>query len=600
MTYVAPLDEMRFALRRIAGLSEVAALPGYEEATDDLVDAVLEEAGKLAAEVLAPLNAPGDRQRAVYENGVVRVPDGFTEAYQSFVESGWNSLPFETEHGGQGLPWLIQTAVAEMWNSANFAWALCPLLNTGAADMVAAHGSAKQREIFLEKMVSGTWAGTMNLTEPQAGSDLAALNSKAVPDGEDALGARYRISGQKIYITYGEHEMAENIVHMVLARTPDAPAGTKGISLFIVPKCLPNADGTPGQRNDLRCVSIEHKLGIHGSPTCTMAYGDNDGAVGWLVNDENAGLACMFTMMNNARLAVGMQGLAIAERAYQQAVAYARDRVQGSDPTGQTRDRVTIIHHPDVRRMLLTMRAQIEAMRALVYHTAACLDRSKHASGAAQATAQAEVDFLTPITKAWCTDLGVEIASIGVQVHGGMGYVEETGAAQHLRDARIAPIYEGTNGIQAQDLLGRKVIRDGGATARHMVGLVRLTASELDAGSSAHLKVIRSALEQGANSMERATDWLLDKAQSHPMAASAGASPYLEICGIVLAGWLLARGALAATEDLRTANGQAAFFNARLLAARFYAEQILPQAASRLAAMAAGSETVLAMPEDAF
>jgi 3-(methylthio)propanoyl-CoA dehydrogenase len=457
--YAPPLADMRFALDELAGLPEIALLPGCEQASADLVDAVLEEAAKLARDVLAPLNDVGDRERARLENGVVRTPPGFKEAYRKYAEGGWNALPFEPAHGGQGLPVALSTAVLEMWNAANMGFALCPLLNIGAVELLQAHGSDEQKRIYLEKMVSGAWTGTMNLTEPQAGSDVGALRTRAVREGD-----HYRIAGQKIFITYGDHDFTDNIVHMELARTPDAPPGTRGISLFLVPKFLVDEDGSPGARNDIRTVSLEHKLGIHASPTCVLAFGDNGGAVGWLVGEENRGIECMFTMMNSARLNVGLQGVAIAERAYQQARDFARQRIQGK-PIGAPKDASgaapPIIHHPDVRRMLLAMKAQTEAMRGLAYVTAGAIDRARHEPDeAAREAAQRRADLLIPVVKAWSTDLGVEIASTGVQVHGGMGYIEETGAVQHLRDARINPIYEGTNGIQANDLVGRKLMRD--------------------------------------------------------------------------------------------------------------------------------------------
>ena len=445
MTYAAPLKDMRFVLEHVAGLDQIARLPGGDAADPELVEQILAQAGAFAAEQLAPLNVVGDRQGSRLENGVVRTPEGWREAYRQHVDGGWNSVPFEPDFGGQGVPWLVATAVNEMWQSANMAFALCPLLNMGAVELLSAHGSPEQKSVYLAKMVSGDWTGTMNLTEPQAGSDVGALRTRAVAEN-----GHYRIKGQKIFITYGEHDLTENIVHMVLARTPDAPPGSRGISLFIVPKFLPGPDGRPKDRNDLRCVSLEHKLGIHASPTAVMAYGDNDGAIGFLVGEENRGLEYMFTMMNNARLNVGLQGVAIAERAYQQACAYARTRVQGREfgASGKAAA-VPIIRHPDVRRMLLTMRAATEAARALTYYAFAALDLAKrHPDAAERARHQARVDLLTPVAKAWSTDIGVEVASIGIQVHGGMGFIEETGAAQHLRDARIAPIYEGTNGIQ--------------------------------------------------------------------------------------------------------------------------------------------------------
>ncbi|HSR72351.1 MAG TPA: acyl-CoA dehydrogenase family protein, partial [Kiloniellales bacterium] len=452
--YRAPLTEMRFVLTELAGLSEIAALPGCGEATPDLAESVLEAAGRLAGEVLAPLNQSGDRIGCRLENGVVRTAPGFAEAYKAYVEGGWGALPFDPAFGGQGLPWLLATPVQEMWNAANVSFALNPILTQGAVELLQAYGSDAQQALYLPKLVAGTWTATMNLTEPQAGSDLGRLETRAVPDG-----THYLISGQKLFITWGEHDCAENIVHMVLARLPDAPAGTRGISLFLVPKILLEPDGSPGRRNDLRCVSLEHKLGIHAAPTCLMAFGDSGGAIGYLVGEPNRGLEAMFTMMNNARLAIGMQGLGLAERAYQAAVAYARDRIQGR-PVEGGEDAVPIIRHPDVRRMLMTMRARVEAMRALAYVAAAALDRAKRIEAPDErARWQARVDLLIPVVKAWLTDLGCEITSLGIQVHGGVGYIEETGVAQYLRDARIATIYEGTNGIQALDLLNRKLLR---------------------------------------------------------------------------------------------------------------------------------------------
>ena len=458
--YSAPIQDMRFVLNEVVGMDRITSLPGYADATPDMVDAILDEAGKLASNVLAPINFSGDQEGAVLENGVVRTPKGFREAYRQYQEGGWNSVPFDPEHGGQGLPWTLAMAVQEMWQAANMSFALCPMLNQGAVEALTEHGSDALKEIYLGKLISGEWTGTMNLTEPQAGSDLAAIRTRAVRED-----GHYRISGQKIYITYGEHDFTENIIHMVLARLNDAPPGIKGISLFVVPKFLVNPDGSLGERNDLRCVSLEHKLGIHASPTAVMAFGDNDGAIGYLVGEENRGIEYMFTMMNNARMGVGLQGVAISERAYQQARDYARTRVQSRDMTDAKGEPVSIVRHPDVRRMLMTMRAQTEAARALTYYAVAALDvAKKHADPAEAAKGQAMADLLTPVVKAWCTDLGVENASTGIQIHGGMGFIEETGAAQYLRDVRITPIYEGTNGIQAIDLVLRKM-SDGGEMA---------------------------------------------------------------------------------------------------------------------------------------
>ncbi len=576
--YIAPLDDIRFALSTFAGLDEIATLPGYGQATADLAEAVLEEAAKLAAGVLAPLNVIGDRQPSVLENGVVRTPPGFAEAYRQYAEGGWNGLPFAEEIGGQGLPLALSTAVLEMWNSANLSFALCPLLNIGAVELLEAHGSPEQKALYIPKMVSGAWTGTMNLTEPQAGSDLGAIRTRAIREGDC-----YRITGQKIFITYGEHDFTPNIIHLVLARLPDGPAGSKGLSLFVVPKFLVNPDGSLGERNDLRCVSLEHKLGIHASPTCVMSYGDNGGAIGFLVGQENRGIECMFTMMNSARLNVGLEGVAIAERAYQQARDFARDRVQGRPATGGA----SILYHPDVRRMLLHMRSLTEAARALAYFAAGTLDRARHHESSAERQRQQRLaDLLTPMVKAWCTDAAVEVASLGVQVHGGMGFIEETGAAQHYRDARITPIYEGTNGIQALDLLGRKLLRDEGAAARELLGAMRANLAAIE-NQSDDLQVMRVHLTEGIAKIEETIAWLLDRAKSDLPQALAGATPFLELFGTVACGWLLARGA-ASTDD-----------QSRVLTARFFAEQVVP-AASALGPAIKGGATVMGFDPDRF
>ena len=596
MTYTAPLADMRFALREVAGLSGVAALPGYEHATDDTIDAVLEEAGKLAGNGLAPLNREGDKVGARLENGVVRTAPGFAAIYKEFVEGGWNSLPFDPEFGGQGMPWLLATAVQEMWQAANMGFGLVLLLNQGAIDAIHHHGSEEQKATYLPRMISGEWTGTMNLTEPQAGSDLGQLKSRAVKNGD-----HYLVSGQKIFITYGEHDMAENIVHLVLARTPDAPAGVRGISLFIVPKFLAGPDGGLGKRNDLRCMSLEHKLGIHASPTCVMSFGDDGGAVGYLVGEEGRGLSYMFTMMNNARLSVGIQGLAIAERAYQQAAAFARSRVQSKDDGSAAPASVSIVHHADVRRMLMSMRAQIEAMRALGYYTAAGIDGAlKQPDKAAGRKIQDRVDLLIPIVKAWFTDLGNEIASTGVQIHGGMGFVEETGAAQHLRDARILPIYEGTNGIQARDLVGRKVAKDGGETMLALVAEMRATAEEMKAAPGDDIEAIRTGLVAAANALEDATRWVAQSVKAELVNALAGSVPFLRLAGTALGGWLLARSALVAQTRLGQRDGDPAFLEAKLVTARFYAEVILPPALAELGPLKAAGRTVFVLAEEQF
>jgi 3-(methylthio)propanoyl-CoA dehydrogenase len=593
--YAAPLADIRFALNEIAGIDEISRMPGCEQATPDVVDAVLEEAGKLAAAVLAPLNRVGDQQASRLENGVVRTPDGFKEAYAKYVEGGWNALPFPAEHGGQGLPMALSTAVLEMWNSANMGFALCPLLNVGAVEALAAHGTPEQQRRYLPRLISGEWTGTMNLTEPQAGSDVGALRTRAVRDGD-----RYLITGQKIFITYGEHDMAENIVHLVLARLPDAPPGTRGISLFLVPKFMVNADGSLGPRNDVRCVSLEHKLGIHASPTCVLAYGDNGGAQGFLVGEENRGMECMFTMMNNARLNVGLQGVAIAERAYQQARDFARQRVQGRPVTAKNAGNHPIIEHPDVRRMLLQMRAQTEAMRALAYYTAGAIDRARHHPDAETRVAQQRrVDLLIPVVKAWSTDLGVEIASIGMQVHGGMGFIEETGAAQHLRDARIAPIYEGTNGIQANDLVGRKLLRDNGAAAKELIAEMRALVAELKTAPGSDIARMGAALRHAVAALETATEWMVERGATDLAGALAGAAPYLNLMGFVTGGWLMARGALAAQRHLAEHNGDARFHEAKLGTARFYFQHALSTAIGLLSAITGGA-TVMSFDLEQF
>ncbi len=578
--YAAPLRDIRFAMTEIAGLDRVVALPGMEEISVDLVDAVLTEAGRFAGEAVAPLNRVGDLQGAVLENGVVRTADGFRETYRQFCEGGWNGAPFDPDHGGQGLPWLVSTALTEMWQSACLSFSLAPLLTQGAVDLLAHHGSDEQKALYLEKMVSGEWAGTMNLTEPQAGSDVGALATRAVPAGDGT----YRIRGQKIFISYGDQDFTDNIVHMVLARTPDAPRGIRGVSLFIVPKVLVNGDGSLGARNDLRPVGLEHKLGIHGSPTCVMAYGEGDGALGTLVGEKNCGIQYMFTMMNNARLGVGLQGVAVAERAYQQARAFAMERVQGRDEVNGGKAPAPILHHPDVRRMLMTMKAEIEAMRALCYWVAAGLDRAQRTG---DAEAQARVDLMIPVVKAWCSDLGVEIASLGVQVHGGMGFIEETGAAQHMRDSRIAPIYEGTNGIQAMDLVARKLARDGGEALRAQIALMRADSPG-------------GALAAAIDAVERAAGLILGRFGREFGAAAAAAVPFCHLLGLATGGWLLAKGAAAAEWLLADGAEDREFLEAKRLTARFYAEALLPQYAGLLAAVEAAGGAELEMAAEQF
>jgi len=590
--YTAPVRDMQFTLKNMGLLDQIMQLPGCDEVTPDLVDAILEEAGKFASEQLAPINYSGDKQGAMIENGVVRVPDGFAEAYHAFVEGGWNAVPFESDHGGQELPWTVATAVAEMWQSANLAWALCPLLNQGAVEALQAHGSPEQQATYLPKMVSGEWSGTMNLTEPHAGSDLSLVKTKA-----ERADGHYRIRGTKIFITYGEHEMTENIVHLVLARCEGAPEGTRGISLFIVPKYILKEDGTPGERNDLRCVSIEHKLGIMGSPTCVMSYGDNDGAVGYLVGEENRGLEYMFTMMNNARLAVGLQGLSIIERSYQQAASFAKDRKQGR--AGEKK-LAPIVDHADVRRMLMTMRSHAEAMRGLVLEAMVALDQQKrHPDQAWREWADRRVGFLTPIIKGWFTEASVELSSLGVQVHGGMGFVEETGAAQHFRDSRILPIYEGTTGIQAMDLVGRKLVRDGGQGAREMIDELHVQIAALNEVEGDDIAAIRRRLAKAVDVVEDATDWLLTHSKDDPDVSGGTAAYFLKAWGITLGGANLAKAARQAQQILETdPSADAQFMKAKIATARFFADNVMTQVPGLAKSMEHGWESLRAIPDD--
>jgi len=595
--YVAPTEDMRFVLEHVIGLSRLQSLPGFEDWGSDTLQAVLEEAGKLATNVLSPINAVGDRQHArITQPGMVELPEGFKAAYDQYRDGGWNALPFDPDYGGQGLPWSVAFAVQEMWQGSNMSFGLCPMLNQGAVELLQEHGSDAQKKMYLENLISGVWTGTMNLTEPQAGSDLATVRTVATPDPSAGEGA-FRVKGQKIYITFGEHDLAENIIHMVLARTPDAPEGTKGISLFIVPKFLVNEDGSLGARNDVQCVSLESKMGINASPTCTMMYGDeSDGAIGYLIGNEREGLKLMFTMMNNARLAVGLQGVAIAQRAYGQAVEHAKDRVQSKHVAKPKEGSVRIIEHADVRRMLLLMRSQIEAGRALTYYAAYCLDIAKrHPDRSEQAKAQAMVDLLTPIVKTWGTDLGCDVSSLGVQVHGGMGYVEEAGASQTFRDARIAPIYEGTNGIQANDLVFRKVVRDGGQTMAHLISEVRDTAQELESASDPRLQSIRPRLVEACDALDEATKWVLEHKDA-PDRLAAGAYPYLNLAATVAGGWMSARSALAALGDAVPES----FRVAKIATARFYAQHYLPKARSHVPAVTEGWDATLELTEEAF
>jgi acyl-CoA dehydrogenase len=565
MTYRAPVSDIVFTMRHVAGLDRALEDGLYGDLSADLAQTILDEAGRFAQEVIAPLNREGDKRGVTLKDGVVSTAPGWREAYKAWTEAGWNALPGPVEHGGQGLPTLLNSACVEMWNSASMAFGIGPVLTMGAIEALGAHGSEDLKKRYLEKLVSGAWTATMNLTEPQAGSDLAALRSRA----ERASDGSYRIVGQKIFITYGEHDLTDNIVHMVLARLPEAPAGNRGISLFLVPKILP--DGT---RNDVRCHSIERKLGIHASPTCTMIFGDRGGATGWLVGEENRGLACMFTMMNNARLAVGLQGVAIAERAYQQARAYAHERRQGRAP-GAKEGMSAIVEHPDVQRSLLTMKALTAAGRAICYMTAAAIDRAHlEPDEAVRKKAHERASLLTPVAKAFSTDVGVEVASMGVQVHGGMGYVEETGAAQHLRDARIAPIYEGTNGIQAIDLVMRKLPLSGGETMRAQIGAMRAIVTRLIKEETPAFGFTAPRLRDAVESLDRATSHLLKAVSSNdPAEALAGATPYLRLFALAQGGAALAQAALAA-HALASDGDDDPAHAARIALCRFFAENI--------------------------
>ncbi|WP_339850679.1 acyl-CoA dehydrogenase [uncultured Nisaea sp.] len=593
--YSAPLDDMRFTLREIVGFDKIAALPGFDGTDQELTDQILEEAGKFSRDVLAPLNEVGDKEKARLENGVVRPVPGFSDAYSQFWQGGWNAMPFEEEFGGQNLPVSLTMAVWEMWNSANLAFALCPLLTQAGIEAMTKHASAEQKEKYLHKLVSGEWTGTMNLTEPQSGTDLGAIRTRSERKGD-----HYLLKGQKIFITWGDHDMTDNIVHLVLARSPDGPPGSKGLSLFIVPKFLVNDDGSLGARNDVRPVSLEEKLGIHASPTCVMSYGDNEGAVAYLIGEENRGIEYMFVMMNNARLGVGLQGLAIAERAYQQAVAFSRDRVQSRAIQGSDGP-VAIIQHPDVRRMLLGMKSQIEGMRGLCYYTAAEIDRANREEALEKrARAQRRVDLMIPVVKSWCTDTGLAITSTNIQIHGGMGFIEETGAAQHYRDARITTIYEGTNGVQAMDLIGRKVARDGGEAAKELFADIRADLEPLRASDDLSARAIVRNMDAALEAAESAVQWLVTTFPSDTGKAASGGVSFQNLMGLLCAGWLLARGVKAAMEQKQSANGDAAFLESKLISARFFADYHLSQAPALLPQVTDAGDSVMAMALDQF
>tara|TARA_B100000686_G_scaffold352523_1_gene454779 strand:- start:1279 stop:3036 length:1758 start_codon:yes stop_codon:yes gene_type:complete len=580
--YDAPLREMQFVIEELVGLDQISMLPEYKEASPDVVRAILEEANKLARDILSPTNRNGDIEGSKLENGVVISPTGFKEAYNAYVEGGWNALQIDQAIGGQGLPQLIATPVFEMWDSANLAFMLCPVLTIAAVECINLFGNEAQKEKWLPKLVTGEWTGTMVLTEPNAGSDVGALRTRAEPNGDHFL-----LSGQKIYTTWGEHDLTDNIIHMVLARTPNSPPGTRGISLFIVPKFLVNKDGNLGSRNDLRAVSLENKLGIHGSPTCVMQFGENQGAIGYLVGEECRGMEYMFTMMNNARLAVGREGVGVSERAYQKAVEFARERVQGRIPDEPSAGDVAIIRHPDVRRNLLNIRALSESTRALCYYVAERQDiASKHPDEQTRNDAADRVSLLVPLVKAWATDCSVEAASIGIQVHGGAGFIEETGAAQYYRDCRITPIYEGTNGIQAIDLINRKLIRDGGREMQRL--LTEIKDGKYDERKIANL--LTTALEE----FSIATDWMIKNSQTNSQAVLSGATPYLRAFGIVTCGWLMARAANIALKH----KNQETFYQAKIATARFYANNFLPQAIAFSKASTTGADDILAISSD--
>ena len=596
MSYNAPLKDMLFVMNELAGLSAINQLPGCEDATNDTVEAVLEENAKFCGNVIAPLNHTSDQKPSFFHDGQVTTADGFKAAFKAFAEAGWQGVQHPADFGGQGLPKLVATPCIEMLNAGSISFALVALLSDGAIEALLTAGSDAQKATYLEPLISGKWTGTMNLTEPQAGSDLAAVRTRAVPQGDGT----FKVFGTKIFITYGEHDMAENIVHLVLARTPDAPAGVKGISLFIVPKFLVNEDGSLGARNDAHCVSIEHKLGIKASPTAVLQFGDNGGAIGTLVGEENRGLEYMFIMMNAARFGVGMQGIGLADRAYQQAVAFARDRVQSRDLAGSPGP-VAIINHPDVRRLLMMMRSQTEAARALAYVGAGISDLAHHHPNAdTRAANLALYEYLVPIIKGWSTEMSQDVTRDGVQVHGGMGFIEETGAAQHFRDAKILTIYEGTTAIQANDLVGRKTVRDGGAVAKAILAQVRATEVQLAEVGDADFAAMAAQLKAGSAALEAVVDYMVANIKGDIKGVFAGSVLYLKLAGIVLGGWQMGRAALAAKRLLAAGEGDAAFYGAKIATARFFADHVLSQAAGMRSAIVDGSAGVLAMSNEQF
>jgi alkylation response protein AidB-like acyl-CoA dehydrogenase len=596
MSYIAPLKDMLFDIQHLANIEQIAKIPGFEEAGFDTAQAVLEECAKFNEGVLAPLNREGDINPSSWKNGEVTTTPGFKEAFKQYVEGGWQGLQHPADFGGQGLPKTIGAACGEMLNSANMSFALCPLLSDGAIEALLTAGSDELKAVYLEKLVSGQWTGTMNLTEPQAGSDLAMVRSRAEPQPDGS----YKIFGTKIFITYGEHDMAENIVHLVLARVTGAPEGVKGISLFVVPKFMVGKDGALGARNDVHCVSIEHKMGIKASPTAVLQYGDHGGAVGYIVGEENRGLEYMFIMMNSARYAVGMQGIAIAERAYQKAVAFSKDRVQSRPVDGSIKASAPIIHHPDVKRMLMTMRAYTEGCRAMASVAAAAYDATHHHPDAeVRKQNQAFYEFMVPLVKGYSTEMSLEVTSLGVQVHGGMGFIEETGAAQYYRDAKILTIYEGTTAIQANDLIGRKTSRDGGQTAKAIAGQIEATEKELVKRGSADALAVAKRLKAARLAFIDVVDFVAGNTKASPNAVFAGSVPYLMLAGNVVAGWQMARSLLVAQEQI--AQGvDVAFMQAKITTARFYADHLLTKAPGLRDSIVEGADSVTALALDAF
>jgi alkylation response protein AidB-like acyl-CoA dehydrogenase len=597
MSYIAPIKDMLFNMQYLARIDQISNMPGFEDAGLETAQAVLEECARFNQDVVAPLNWESDKNPSFWKDGHVTTSQGFKQAYHQYAQGGWQGLQHPADFGGQGLPKTIGAACGEMLNAASLSFALCPLLTDGAIEALLTAGSDTLKSTYLEKLVSGEWTGTMNLTEPQAGSDLSMVRSRAEPQADGT----YKVFGTKIYITYGEHDMADNIVHLVLARVSGAPEGIKGISLFVVPKFLVNADGSLGARNDVHCVSIEHKLGIKASPTAVLQYGDHGGATGFLVGQENRGLEYMFIMMNAARYAVGVQGIAIADRAYQKAVQYARDRVQSRPVDGSVKAAAPIIHHPDVRRMLMTMRAYTEGCRAMASVAAAAYDAAHHHPDAdARQQNLAVYEFMVPLVKGFSTEMSLEVTSLGVQVHGGMGFIEETGAAQYYRDAKILTIYEGTTAIQANDLVGRKTVRDGGQTPKALAAQMEKTQAELLAIGTPDAKAMALRLTAAREALLDVVNFMVDKANSNPNDAYAGSVPYLMLAGNVIAGWQLARSFVAAHQALASGDNDTAFLQAKQVTARFYADHILSKAPAARDSIVQGAQSVTAMALEAF